>query len=90
MDTTFVNVEDSPYIITNTINRVAINISKIDLFKSVTITASLYNDKKLLANKIITLTGAEYDAWGNSDQYIIDITLEKLGLKEKSGVTVSF
>jgi hypothetical protein len=90
MDTTFVNVEDSPYIITNTINRVAINISKIDLFKSVTIAASLYNDKKLLANKIITLTGAEYDAWGNNDQYIIDITLEKLGLKEKSGVTVSF
>lgn len=90
MDTTFINVEDSPYIITNTINRVAINISKIDLFKSVTIAASLYNDKKLLTNKIITLTGAEYDAWGNNDQYIIDITLEKLGLKEKSGITVSF
>lgn len=87
MNTTYVNVEDSPYIITNI---VSINIMKVDLFKSVTIIASLYNGNKLLTNKTFVLTGAEYDAWSNNDQYIIDITLEKLGLKETSGVIVTY
>lgn len=81
--TTYINVYDSPYVVTNTINKVSINIIKIELFTKVTIGATLFNNSTILDNKVIILTGAEYDAWGNSDQYIIDITLEKLGLKEK-------
>ena len=72
------------------IDRVAITVMSIELFTSVTITASLFDKKKLLENKVIVLTGPEYNAWGNSDQYIINITLEKLGLTEKPGLTVTY
>lgn len=89
MNTTYVNVDDSPFVVTNIINRVAISVIRIELFTSVMISAALFNDNKLLENKTITLTGAEYDAWANDDQYIINITLEKLGLKEKTNLTVT-
>ena len=88
MNTTYVNVIDSPYIITNIINKVAISIVNVQLFTSVMISAILFHNDKLLDNKNIVLTGEEYDAWGNNDQYIINITLQKLGLHEKPNLTI--
>jgi hypothetical protein len=88
MNTTYVNVIDSPYIITNIINKVAISIVNVQLFTSVMISAILFHNDKLLDNKTIVLTGEEYDAWGNNDQYIINITLQKLGLHEKPNLTI--
>jgi hypothetical protein len=45
MNTKCVNVYDSPYIVTNIIDKVAITVMSIELFTSVTITASLFDKK---------------------------------------------
>jgi hypothetical protein len=75
-----VNVQDSPYVITNTINKVHIRVMNVDLFTSVSVTVSLYNNESLIDNKFFKIEGEEYNNWGNSDQYLVDIVLTKLGL----------
>ena len=88
MDRYTVRVEDSPVIKTFTMNTVVINIMRLDLFKSLTMTASTCQDTKIIDNTMIVMEGADYDAWGNNDQYVIDFVLNKLGLKEIPGLTI--
>ncbi len=75
-----VNVQDSPYVITNTINKVQIRVMNVELFTSVSVAASLFHNDSLIDNKFFKIEGEEYSNWGNSDQYIINLVLTKLGL----------
>jgi hypothetical protein len=38
--------------------------------------------EKIVFNNTIDLTADEYAAWGNDDNYIIDLVLSKLGLEK--------
>ena len=82
-----VNVQDSQYVRTNTINNVVIRVSSVELFKSISVIASLFENTTLVDNKFFTITDAEYAGWGTDDKYIVDLVLNKLGLSEKVTVT---
>ena len=75
-----VNVNDSPYVKTNTINNVVIRIVNIELFKSINVCASLYDNKSLVDNKMFKIEGDEYNNWSNDDNYIVNLILNKLGM----------
>ena len=75
-----VNVQDSSYVKTNTINKVNIRIGNIELFKNVMVIASLFDNNSLVDNKVFKIEGDEYTNWSNDDQYLIDLVLSKLGM----------
>ncbi len=75
-----VNVQDSPYVKTNTINKVIIRIANIELFSNVTVVASLFDNSILVDNKVFKIEGQEYNDWSNDDQYLVDLVLSKLGM----------
>ncbi len=75
-----VNVNDSPYVKNNTINNVVIRIINVELFNSISVCASLFENNNLIDNKIFKIEGQEYQDWGNDDTYIIDLILSKLGM----------
>ncbi len=75
-----VNVQDSPFVKTNTINKVIIRIANIELFSNVTVIASLFDNNTLVDNKVFKIEGQEYTNWSNDDQYIVDLVLGKLGM----------
>jgi hypothetical protein len=75
-----VNVQDSSYVKTNTINNVKIRIMNVDLFNSITVCASLFENKSLVDNKVYKIEGEEYSNWGNDDTYIVNLILTKLGM----------
>ncbi len=75
-----VNVQDSPYVKTNTINKVIIRVANIELFTSVTVIASLFDQNILVDNKVFKIEGQEYNNWSDNDQYIVDLVMTKLGM----------
>ena len=75
-----IDVQDLSYVKTNTINKVNIRIGNIELFKSVTVIASLFDNNTLVDNKVFKIEGDEYTNWSNDDQYLIDLVLTKLGM----------
>ncbi len=75
-----VNVQDSSYVKTNTINKVMIRIMNVDLFNSMTVCASLFQNTTLVDNKVFKIEGSEYSSWGTDDNYIVDLILSKLGM----------
>jgi hypothetical protein len=75
-----VNVQDFPYVVSNTINNVRISVGQVILFKSVHINALLLQDNNLVESKFFTITGDEYNNWSNDDQYLVDLVMSKLGM----------
>jgi hypothetical protein len=77
-----INVQDSPHVVTNTINRVQIRVMNVELFTSVNVSVSLFNNESIIDNKFFKIEGDEYNNWGNSDQYLVNLVLTKLGLTQ--------
>ena len=77
-----VNVQDSSYVKTNTINKVLIRIMNVDLFNSMTVCASLFENTTLVDNKVFKIEGTEYSNWGTDDTYIVNLILGKLGMTQ--------
>jgi hypothetical protein len=75
-----VNVQDTAYVKTNTINKVIIRIMNVDLFNSITVCASLFENINLVDNQVFKIEGTEYSNWGTDDHYIVDLILNKLGM----------
>lgn len=66
------------------IHSIRMNIFNIILFKSVTVVATLCDDKDyVIDNKHIVIEGEEYANWSNDDSYLIDLVLAKLQLTKK-------
>jgi hypothetical protein len=84
MDDINVQVQDKPFIKTNIINNIKISVNRLLLFKSVSIYVNLLENNKLIENKYYELTGDEYTAWGNDDNYIINYVLDKLDMTPAS------
>lgn len=77
-----INVQDSPHVVTNTINRVQIRVMNVELFTSVNVSVSLFNNESIIDNKFFKIEGDEYNNWGNGDQYLVNLVLTKLGLTQ--------
>lgn len=65
------------------INNVDIRITGLDLGKSVNVNAIMKHDEQFIKSADITISGEEYDQWGNDDAYLENIVLHKLGLSRK-------
>ena len=69
-------VED-PIIIT----KVAVQVIQLILNQGCKLNYQLFdNTGKLVKNGIMDMYNEDYTAWGNSDDYVIDFVLGKLGL----------
>jgi hypothetical protein len=79
-----VNINDYTLVQTSIINNIQINILKIELFKSMTLSVNLLSNNKLIDSKLMTITGDEYTNWGNDDNYIINLIMTKLNLTRKT------
>jgi hypothetical protein len=82
MDGIIVPIKNSPYIKTNIINNIKINVNIMILFQSVSLIVNLFHNKQLIDNAYLELTGDDYTNWGNDDQYIIDYVLNKLNFTQ--------
>jgi len=78
-----INIEDYNLVKTSIINNIKIKIMKIELYKSITLSVSLLTNNINIDNKIITISGTDYNNWGNDDNYIINFVLNNLGLTKK-------
>ncbi len=65
------------------INNIDISIIDLDLGNSVNIACLLKDNNTLVDTKILIIKGEEYKNWGNSDIYIENLVLDKLGLQRK-------
>jgi hypothetical protein len=65
------------------INNINISIIDLDLGNSVNVACLLKENDTLVETKILIISGEEYKNWGNSDNYIENLVLNKLGLQRK-------
>jgi hypothetical protein len=69
---------------TQTIVRFTLDIVELLLNQSATFRVSLYNiNDKLVDTKFVTLEGADYNNWGNEDEYILQFVANDLGFVRK-------
>jgi hypothetical protein len=63
-----------------TVKYFKIYVVGLDLFTSVTLSVTLYDENSnAVGNRSFVVEGAEYLAWNNDDQYLIDLVAQKLG-----------
>lgn len=67
---------DAPVVV-----KIEMEVIEMILDSHVTMAVRYLNDNgNLLDNKIVKIEGDEYNAWGDDDNYIINLVLTKLGL----------
>ena len=76
-----IQVQPHPYIITKMVGSLQITIINIDFGNSATFNAVLFdiNGALIVCNQV-TLSGADYTAWGNDDAYVTNYILNLYGL----------
>lgn len=79
--TTHVLVKDKEEITVMIINNVDIQIINLDLMKYVDVMVIFKHDNTFLKSQTVRIEGEEYYAWGNNDEYLINIVLQKCGLQ---------
>ena len=91
MDTpTYVNIQTKEFITVKVSNKIAIFVSKVDLFTAAEITVRfLDEDHRTIISQILYMSGADYSGWGDNDQYVVDWTLNQLGLSPSTQVIFS-
>jgi hypothetical protein len=63
-----------------TVTKFFVQVVSLELFKSVTVMATLLTaEGNTVSTQTITVEGAEYAAWNNDDQYLVDLVAQKLG-----------
>jgi hypothetical protein len=76
-----VQVQPSPYVITKIVGSVQISIVNIDFGNSAVFNVVLFDTTgTLIVCNQVTLAGADYTAWGNNDQYVVNYVLNLYGL----------
>jgi hypothetical protein len=77
-------VVEKEYIIKHTVNAFEIDICNLELFKSVTVCAKVNDiEGRFVTMNYFTIEGEEYNAWGNSDEYLIQLIAQKMGFTLK-------
>ena len=81
MNSTIVNVQPKDYIVTNTASTVEMRVTDLVINYSVTVNVLIKDaNGSIFQVQNVTLSGEEYSNWGNSDTYLVDTVLAKLGL----------
>jgi hypothetical protein len=83
MDTTKIEVQDKEEVKTFTINNVEIRILNLSLNKFVDLNVTLKQNNDFVNSVYMRIEGEEYTAWGNDDDYLENLVLNKLGLNRK-------
>ena len=75
-----VEIKDYDLVETKTVKKVAIQVIQLVLNTSCKINYQLYDiDSKLIKCGLLDISGDEYAGWGASDDYLIDLVINKLG-----------
>jgi len=83
MDVTQIQVNNKEEIKVFIINNVEMRVINLSLGKYVDVNAILKQDSNFINSQNFRIQGEEYDNWGNSDTYLENLILEKLGLTRK-------
>lgn len=83
MDATQIQVNDKEEIKVFIINNVEIRVINLSLGKYVDVNAILKQDSNFVSSQNFRIQGEEYDNWGNDDEYLENLILQKLGLTRK-------
>jgi hypothetical protein len=76
-----IHVVPKEIIITKTIDSISISITNIIFGVSATFNVMLYEPAgQLIRCDKQTLSGVDYEAWGNNDQYVVNYMLKLYGL----------
>lgn len=76
-----IQVQPSPYVITKIVASVQISITNIDFGSSATFNVILFDETgSVIVCNQVTLSGADYTAWGNNDAYVTNYILNLYGL----------
>lgn len=81
-------IEDKPVI--KIAKYLYIGYITVDAFKNAWYNVILKNDRdEVILSEVITMTPEEYAQWGNNDDYILQLTCEKLGVVIKHSSNAS-
>jgi hypothetical protein len=83
MDTTKINVNNKEEIKVFVINNVELRIINLSLGRYVDVSVVLKQGNEFISAQNFRIEGQEYDDWGNSDDYLENLILQKLGLTRK-------
>jgi hypothetical protein len=83
MDVTKIEVNDKEQVKIYVINNIEIRILNISLNNSVDLSVTMKQDGNYVDSKYMRIDGQEYQAWGNDDDYLENLVLQKLGLVRK-------
>ena len=83
MDATQIQVNDKEEVKVFIINNVEMRIINLSLGKYVDVNAVLKQNNNFISSQNFRIQGEEYDNWGNDDQYLENLILQKLDLTRK-------
>ena len=67
---------------TKTVNKITIEVVSLKLNTSCRVCYQLFDGDKLIKVGMLDITGDDYNGWSNDDTYIVNLTLQKLGLSQ--------
>lgn len=86
---TYVDIQTKEFITVQTANRIAIFVLQVELFSKANVHVHYLNEQGQNINlQVLVMEGADYLAWGDDDQYVVNWTLDKLGLSRSTQVVI--
>lgn len=83
MDATKIKVNDKEQVQVFIINNIEMRIVNMSLGNYVDVNAVLKQDNNFVSSQNFRIQGEEYTNWGDDDQYIENLILQKLELTRK-------
>lgn len=81
MNSTIVEVQPKDYITTYTAQTVELRVTELIINSSVSVNVLIKDrNDSIFQVQNVTLSGEEYNNWGNNDTYLVNTVLSKLGL----------
>ena len=81
MNSTVVDVQPKDYITTNTAQSVEMRVTELIINTSVSVNVLVKDGNgNIFQVQNVTLSGEEYNNWGDSDTYLVNTVLSKLGM----------
>ena len=76
-----VKIQASTITTVKTIASFSVRVQQLELFKSVSVIALLFDDNRnIVETKYITISGEDYLGWNNDDKYILNYVANYCGL----------
>jgi hypothetical protein len=67
------------------VTKITVNVVEVELNSHAVLRVSYYDSNgSPLDHKTVRMEGADYNAWGNDDEYVTTFALSKLGLTKKA------